>query len=726
MKNFRCLILLFLLIFSQKNFATHIVGGEIFYNYLGSNTYRITLKLYRDCLTGLAPYDDPATIFIFDNSGNFVDSISIPFPGSAILPPTINNPCFTPPTNICVEEAIYQANVVLPPLAGGYNLDYQRCCRNNSILNIISPGDVGSTYMAHIPSPSLAANNSSPHYVNFPPIFICSGVPLTFDHSAADADGDSLHYELCDPFTGLDGTCPILGTQAGTNCPIIGSPPPFASVPWQSPYNASYPLSSSPGLSINPNTGLITGTPNMVGQWVVGVCVSEYRNGILLDVNKRDFQFNVVNCPNLPVATLTQQTQFCTGFNVNFTQTSLNASSYHWDFGVPNVTNDTSNLSSTSWTYADTGVYTVTLIINQGTACADTSIGTFAIYPLLTPTFTAPAGQCIYNNSFNFTIGGTFSGTGTHVWDFTSAATPDSSNQISVSNVIYDSAGVYPVTFTISEGGCTKVLTDSVHVYPKPIAHFGMSNDVGCALHPVVFLDSSISSSPLNYQWNFGNGTTSTSGSPLVTYSTPGQYTVSLIITSADGCKDSFQLAAPLVVESSPIAGFTVSPTETSIFYPDVTITDESSFATGCETFWGDGGHSNTCDSVHTYTLPGNYIVRQVVVNALGCHDTASANVLIYPEFLCWIPNTFTPDNNGLNDDFKPKIIGAHDYTFLIFDRWGNKLFETNEIDKGWNGYYKGRLCENAVYTYKINLRDDVQNKVHQYIGMVVLLKLEY
>lgn len=717
-----CIFICFVLL-AFKGKATHIVGGEIYYNYLGSNTYKITLKLYRDCLTGLAPYDDPATVFIFNSSGTFIDSLVIPFPGSNVIPPTINNPCFTAPTNICVEEAIYQATITLPPIAGGYNLDYQRCCRNNSILNIVNPGDVGSTYMTHIPAPSLATNNSSPHYTNFPPIFICSGVPLTFDHSAFDADGDSLYYELCDPFTGLDPTCPILGTQAGTGCVMIGSPPPYSTVPWQSPYNSGYPLSSSPALSIDHHTGLMTGTPNMIGQWVVGVCVSEYRNGNLINVNKRDFQFNVVDCPNLPVATLTQQTQFCTGFNVNFTQSSLNANSYHWDFGDPAITNDTSNIASPSWTYADTGAYTVSLIINKGTLCADTSIGVFEIYPLLTPTFTAPAGQCFPNNSFNFTISGTFAGNGTHTWDFTSAATPSSSNQINVSNVHYNSDGVYPVTFTISEGGCTKTLVDSVHVFKKPIAYFGISDDVGCAAHPIVIKDSSTSDSPLSYFWSFGNGTTSTSANPLIIYTNPGQYTVSLNVTSSHGCADTFQLPTPLVVFSSPTAGFSITPTETSIFYPTVTMTDESSFATGCETFWGDGTHTAACDSTHDFLLPGNYDVTQVVVNATGCHDTAHHTVIIDKEFLFWIPNTFTPDGNELNEVFKPKVIGAYDYTFLIFDRWGNKLFETHDTEEGWNGKFKGRLCENAVYVYRVYFKDDVQNKEHEYLGMVLLLK---
>jgi gliding motility-associated-like protein len=723
MKIKHYLLFLLLLVFSLKSFATHIVGGEIFYDFLGGNNYRITLKLYRDCFTGLAPYDNPATIFIFDNSGNLIDSVEIPFPGSLVLPVSVNNPCFIPPTNICVEEAIYITNVNLPPISGGYNITYQRCCRNNSILNLINPGDVGSTYMAHIPDPASGINNSSPHYVNFPPIFLCLGVPLSFNHAATDPDGDSLYYELCDPFTGLSSTCPILGSLAAGGCPMVAYPPPYPFVPWLGSYNAAYPLSASPGLQINPQNGFMTGTPNMLGQWVVGVCVSEYRNGVLMDANKRDFQFNVVDCPNLPVASIPQQTQFCFGYNVNFTQNSVNAFNYHWDFGDPSTNIDTSNVVSPTWTYADSGIYTVTLIINPGTLCADTQANTFYIYPLLAPSFAAPPGECVYNNSFDFSGGGAYMGNGTLGWNFGSAASPSASGQLNPTNVVFDSEGVYPVIFTISENGCSKSFIDSVHVYPKPIALFESSTLLGCVLNPVQFTDSSVSAFPLTYYWNFGNGTSSALQNPSISYSAAGNYNVSLTITSEYGCKDTAVMPAPITVNPSPIAGFTINPTIVTISDPYITMSDQSTLASDCEVFWGDGTSGSNCDSMHRYTTIGKYTVMQVVENLSGCYDTAYSDITIQAEFFFWIPNAFTPNKNELNEIFKPKVIGVHDYSYLIFDRWGTKIFETTNTDEGWNGHYKNTLCKSDVYVYKITFNDDVENTFHQYIGKVTLVR---
>jgi len=724
-------LLLFLTLLSVKNFATHIVGGEIYYDCLGNNDYRITLKLYRDCINGLASYDNPATIFIFDSNGNLLNNIQMPFPGAVVLPVTINNPCFVPPTNICVEEAVYTTTVNLPPIAGGYNIVYQRCCRNNTILNLINPGDVGSTYMTHIPDASIVSCNNSSRYNNFPPIFLCAEVPLIFDHSATDPDGDSIFYQFCDPFTGLDPCCPILGPQAsngnGAGCPAVcpfnANSPPYSFVPWLAPYNASYPMSSSPAMAVNSVTGLMTGTPNMLGQWVVGVCAYEYRNGVLINTNKRDFQFNVVNCPGLPVASIPQQTTFCFGYTVNFSQTSLNAFSYTWDFGDLTTTSDVSTLQSPTYTYSTPGNYNVTLIINPGTLCADTAVNTFQIMPLLNPNFTPPPGQCVYNNSFSFTPGGAFMGNGTFNWNFGANASATTSNLQNPNNISFNAVGTYPVTLTVSENGCTETYTANVNVYPKPIANYGLASETACNLQPVQFIDSSTTTTPLIYEWFFGDGGTSNEQNPLHTYPALSTYNTSLIITNAHGCKDTFNLPSPLTIHPSPTAAFIVNPNDTSIFYPNVTAFDLSSNAVECELHWGDGGSSNNCDTTHRYTTPGTYNIMQIVTNIHGCKDTAYAEVIIRPEFLFWIPNAFTPNNNGLNDVFKPVILGVHNYEFLIFDRWGELIFKTNNIEEGWNGYYKNKLCTNDVFVYKINFRDDVQHVDYQYIGRVTLVR---
>jgi gliding motility-associated-like protein len=710
--------------FISKDFASHIVGGEIYYDCLGGNVYKITLKVYRNCYDGQSELDNPAYVFIFDAGGNFIDSLAMPLPGATVLPSVINNPCYTPPDNICVQEGIYQRNVYLPPIPGGYNISYQTCCRSNSIINMVDPGFVGSTYTTHIPDVTFAACNSSPHFDNFPPIFLCSGIPVSFDNSATDPDGDSLHYEFCDPFDGASPFCPSLGPQGVLSpCPEIGTPPPYSPAPWTAAYNSAYPMSSLPIMSIDPASGLLTGTPNSLGQWVIAVCVSEYRNGILLCTNKRDFLFNVINCQGLPVASFPPQTNFCNGFQTYFTQNSLNASTIYWDFGDPTTTSDYSYASAPAWTYPDPGTYTVSLIINKGTPCADTSNLTFNIQPLLQPAF-AEAGECFFNNSFDFNAAGAYEGSGTFEWDFGSHASPQTANAQNVNNVVFDTVGTFPVTLTITENGCSEEYTSDVYVYEKPVANYGLASPVACVMQYVHFIDSSKKDSPLSYQWDFGDGSTSGEPNPYHIYETLGSYLTSVIITTAHGCSDTFDLQDTIIVLPAPTAGFTVTPTDTSVFYADITMTDQSSGTSACAVYWGDGTVYNDCDSVHRYLKHGGYTIMQVVVNTSGCYDTAYSEVIIRPEFMCWIPNAFTPGkDDGMNDIFKPKLIGVREYSFMIFNRWGEKMFETQDPADGWNGHFKGTLAKSDVYIYKISFRDDVRNDPHEYIGNVSLIR---
>jgi gliding motility-associated-like protein len=713
----RLLFVLFFGLLTSGLYATHIVGGEIYYDCLGNNNYLITLKVYRDCFNGQAPYDNPASVGVFDVNGNLIQNLQIPFPGSTLVPPTINSPCYQPPGNVCVEEAIYTYTVNLPPIPGGYVLTYQRCCRNGTILNLNNPGNVGTTYTIDIPDQTLAICNSSPRYSNFPPIFICEGAPLTFDHSATEPDGDSLVYELCDPYDGATAQAPQPNPPAG---------PPYQLVPFLPPYNGQYPMSSNPAMSIDPQTGILTGTPNISGQWVVGVCCKEYRNGQLISINKRDFQFNVVPCPLLTVSSIPSQQVFCFGYNVQFINNSFNAQTYHWDFGDPNATNDTSNLATPSWTYQDSGVYVVTLICNPGTLCADTGTTTFYIYPLLDPNFAQPAGQCVVGNNFSFQAAGAFLGNGTFSWNFGPNASPSTSNQQNPNNIVWDTSGVFLVTLTVDENGCTETYTDTVIVYPMPEADFSPVSSTGCVPFTVQFSDSSIAGTQLTYFWDFGDGYTSNMANPQHTYTMVGTFDVTLIVTTINGCiaSDTFFSPGLITVLPVPTAGFTVDFQSVSIFDPVITVFDQSVNADSCYLSFGDGYTvTNACDQAHTYGNHGDYTITQIVWNEFGCSDTAQLVVEVRPEFRFYIPNTFTPNGDGLNDVFYPSIMGVEDYHFMIFDRWGELIFETSDIYTGWDGRYKGNKCQEDVYVWKVSFTDLTIEEGAKYIGHVSLIR---
>lgn len=737
--------LIVLLCLQLNIYATHIVGGEIYYDYLGNSQYKITLKVYRDCYNGIPPLDNPARINIFDNNGNVVKSLDVYLSSVTSLPPSINNPCIQAPNTVCVEEGIYEFTETLPPQVGGYYIVYQRCCRNNTILNLISPGGVGSTYWEHIPGPEVALPNSSPRFKKFPPIFICNGIDIKFDHSAIDPDGDVLVYSLCHAYNGLDACCPII--PAGTpfssqycnspppSCPTNYAPPPYNSVPYLSPYNGTYPMASSPAISIHPNTGFMNGVPSLNGQWVISVCVSEYRNGQLIGVHHREFQFNVVTCTVTVWSAMQSQTQKCDGYTVNFVNQSIGATTFYWNFGDTTTLSDTSSLVNPSYTYPDTGVYQVTLVANPGKPCADTSVKLFYVYPKFNPQLTSPPPQCMIGNSFSFQVTGNYANYTQFNWNFGSSATPSTSTLSAPSGVSFSTSGVFPITVTVTQYPCDTILTTDVKVYSAPNINTTPITATACVSSNLqLYLDGENIVNP-TYQWYFSNGYFSTDSMPDVVFNTPGIYGYTVIVQTNAQCTATFniQAANSITVYPKPTADFVFTPTLTTIFDPEITFVDNSYSGiyeniNGYINEWhwilGDGNSVfNTTQFIHTYENYGTYDVYLIVSNNYGCRDTVHKKINILPEFRFWVPNAFTPNGDGLNDVFLPIVYGVEDYSLDIFDRWGEKIFSTNQIKQGWNGYYKGTLCKDDVYVWKITFKNVVSRKVEEHVGHVTLLK---
>lgn len=354
------IFVLLTVLFCQKAWATHIVGGELNYFHLGGNQYAITLIVYRDCLGGQAAFDNPARIGIYNSSGTLVLNLAATLDSVVPLQSTINSSCVTAPTNVCTEVGYYTEIVTLPPVVGGYTLAYQRCCRNAVVQNIQTPGSVGATFVATIPGSESFPANSNPVWNQLPPLFICAGLPFTFDQSATDLDGDQLVYSLCTPNAG--------GT---TNNPAPSPPsaPPYSSVSWQSPYSLNDLLGGPTPFSINATTGQITAVPGTQGTFLVGMCVQEFRNGVYLGQTTREFQVTVSNCL-APVASPADLNAVSASFPftncspfVQFQATNSSGFSVFWDFGDPSTVLDISTLPNPSYTYPGPGQYTLTLVV---------------------------------------------------------------------------------------------------------------------------------------------------------------------------------------------------------------------------------------------------------------------------------------------------------------------------------------------------------------------------
>lgn len=737
---FGCFFCLFL---SAQLMASHIIGGEIYYDDLGSGNYRITLKVYRDCLNGVVNFDgllnddntivDP-TLSIFDSNGNYVTQIVLDLPLATLVPPSINNTCISSPNTVCIEEGVYTKTITLTPQAGGYYIVYQRCCRSAITLNLLNPNTFGATFFAHIPGPEVVLINSSPRFSQLPPLFVCNGLPIGFDHSALDPDGDVLVYSLCAPFQGLGNCCgavplgsanPPATSACASTCPPFNTPP-YMQVPFISPYSGTYPLSSSPVININSATGFLNGTPNLNGQWATGVQVQEFRNNVLIGTHFRDYMLSVVPCIVQVASIIKPQTAFCVGSTITFTNQSIGSNTWHWDFGVGNLSTDTSNIANPSYAYADTGRYEVTLVVNPGQTCVDSSKQTIYVYPKLAPAFVAPAPQCIVNNSFNFNVGGQYTSYATFYWNFGATVNPQVSFAQSPSGINYTQAGTFLVKLVMKQAICTDSLTDSVTIFPKPVVDFDSTGFSLCNPAVVTFTNVIPDHYPTSYQWHFSDGGSSTLQNPKHTFSPAGSYSVSLLVITNSGCIDSsfFALPAFVAVNPLPASGFSFLPDSTSIFDPDIYFLDGSQNAVLWQYDFGDGASSTMVNPSHPYQTWGDFIVVQIVTNQFGCSDTATRIVKILPEFRYWVPNAFTPHNvDGMNDVFTPVTFGVEEYVFSVYNRWGQCVFETTESNKGWDGTYHGQNCKQDVYTYRIFFKNIMSKLYELHNGSVTLLK---
>lgn len=519
-------------------FSTHIVGGEIYYNKLNGNNYEIILKVYRDCGPTNANgtgFDPNASIGIYKTSNGqlFNGDFSLPLFDAIVdfVPVELENPCFVLPPNVCVQRAVYSGSINLPPIPGGYTLVYQRCCRNPSIVNLIAPDDAGATFTTHIPGTELSGLNNSAQFTNFPPVALCANADFFFDHSATDADGDELFYELCTPF---------LGGSPDFPAPVPPLGPPFTPVSFDAGYSATYPIDSDPAFAIDPNTGLLTGMATQLGQYVLGICVSEYRDGVLINTTNRDFQFNVTVCdPNI-IASIPDIPQVCEGAPVQFENNSTNASFYFWDFGVENISSDTSHLAEPVFSFPGNGTFTVTLIANPGWPCADTVTTEYTAFPTINPIINVGDYECIGDGDYyDFSATASVGAAPTIAWDFGVGSIPQFSNQWNVQNVkMNQEASEMNVTFTVTDNGCIESDEAVITNPPDPIAIIGVQTEFCQGLD---YLFENNSENSQQYVWDFGfsGGFSSTIENPFVTFPDTGLYQIKLLVQAPYSCPDS-------------------------------------------------------------------------------------------------------------------------------------------------------------------------------------------
>ncbi len=716
--------------------AAHIIGGEITYVCTGNGKYDFTMRIYRDCAGSGACFDSDQTCSRTSLEGNITFFDGIQVIGTLVLgqpeitriEPNLSNPCLIAPPNVCVEQGVYRFSAELDLNSEGITVSYQRCCRNNTITNIINPRTSGSTYTTTLFPITIDSCNSSPTFNDFPPIVICRGEDVNFDHSASDIDGDSLVYSFCEPYYGggWDGD---LNTRVPTDAPNglapnPETPPGYTAVRFTSGYSFAKPLNifstrDEPPVSIDPVTGLISGFPGVTGQYVVGVCVRAYdKNGVLMNEVRRDFQFNVAECRNGLVSDVEETElrdrngellyyiRICgDGEIINESRETRFIENQFWSFDIPGSTITSTKFDPSDLVFPGAGLYDGILILNRGFPnCTDTALIQVDIYPEVVADFDFEYDTC-KTSPVEFT-NLSYSDAGPNAlrelkWEldtFGNSFDTDVSLQ-------FAGPGRYDITLTAKDlNECTQSITKEVPYFPIPeVIVIAPSTLVGCVPAPITFENLT---NPINNDydiiWDFGDGNMGTGVSPTHIYEEVGIFPLNISVTSPFGCQIDTAFGDLITTLPSPIADFSADASEVSRLNPIVTFTDESIDAVRWNWLFEGFVLSFEEHPVYTFRESGRKQVRLVVTAANGCTDTTFSEVLVVPDIAYKLPNAFTPYGDGVNDRFfgVGNAEEAESFRLTIWNRWGELIFETDDANEGWNGqkFNTGKLAPNGVY----------------------------
>ena len=473
----------------------------------------------------------------------------------------------------------------------------------------------------------------------------------------------------------------------------------------------------------------------------------------------------------------------CSGGTVNLTSTTVTgASGYSWT-GPNGYTSTSQNPTGvTPPTAAGTYVYTVTAVFN-GVPCTSSTTVTVNAMPTVNagqdvavcagqPVTLSATGAATYTWNNNITNGVAFTPTanGTYTVTGTTAAgcvgtdevmvtvnplpTVTAGNDLSICegasiSLSGGGAATYawdngvtnglpfspPATATYTVigtdiNGCTGTDQAIVSVTLIPVVSFVPDATAGCSPLTVNFTDQTTQGN--TSQWIFGDGKTDvTNGTATNTYFGAGCFDVTLISTTPDGCVGQTVYPSLICVSQVPRAEFLPNPSILNPIEAYSTMQNSSVGATSYIWDFGDNSLISTQTSP-THIFPsaeaGTYQVTLIAINEFGCRDTSYATVIIEDQLIYYVPNAFTPDDDQFNPVFKPVFttgFDPYDYTLLIFNRWGEVIFESHDAKVGWNGTYGegGSLVPDGSYTWKIDFKTTKTDERKMIIGNVTLIR---
>ncbi|WP_300666138.1 PKD domain-containing protein, partial [Fluviicola sp.] len=269
----------------------------------------------------------------------------------------------------------------------------------------------------------------------------------------------------------------------------------------------------------------------------------------------------------------------------------------------------------------------------------------------------------------------------------------------------------------------------TVQIYNLPSPVFQVTPASGCSPLVATFdFPAVVAGSITSATWNFGDGSTGSGVSTSNIFTQVGCYDVSVEITTTEGCITDTTLLNVVCVVPDPIANFTWSPVPPSTVNSTVKFHDNSVNAVSYDWDFGAFGSSTLENPMVNYgdIDAGSYEVCLTVTSPEGCQNEICKPIVFIEEFLIFVPNTFTPDGDEFNNIFIPVFpdgMAMDDYTFAIFNRWGEILFESHDVAVGWDGTYHGATVKEGVYTWTIVAKGGGDKKARRYEGHVNMLR---
>lgn len=408
-----------------------------------------------------------------------------------------------------------------------------------------------------------------------------------------------------------------------------------------------------------------------------------------------------------------RDTAGCVPLTVCFRDSIQNAVSYEWNFG-DNTPQVTTTRPDTCHTFTAVGNYQVMLVAIDSNTCniRDTSyvtirVGSLEVLPRFTTTKLNPCDSFKYRfDNISFQPPSKPFQLTSFTWDFGDGSPRFTTDGRPVFHQ-YTAPGTYNVKLIVNDTNYCNA-PDSITV-PLRVAPFVEADfdgpTAGCAPFTATFTNTSLGG--VTFNWDFGDGGVSTDVNPVYTFNTPGTYTVTLIAIDSGTCNIVDTFRTTIVINSVPVADFSFSPDPPVLNTPTVFSNLSSPDAIRFRWDFGDGDTLLTTSRapvLHQYNATGTFNACLVAYNAAGCTDTVCKQVRAQVEPVLDVPNAFTPQSGGINSVVMPRGFGIAKIRFIIYNRWGQKMFETTSRNTGWDGKYKGVLQPMDVYAYTLEV----------------------